>query len=123
VTTIGGSPGDGGSQDGVGSDALFYNPFGITVDLTGNLYIADLTNSTIRKGTSSKAQATVSVTNATAAYDGNAHSATSTTNPPGLNVVYFYNGSTVAPTVGGDRLVDHHQGDGNGNLGQSGGQL
>jgi hypothetical protein len=105
VTTIGGSPGDGGSQDGVGSDALFYNPFGITVDLTGNLYIADLTNSTIRKGTSSKAQATVSVTNATAAYDGNAHSATSTTNPPGLNVVYFYNGSTVAPTVGGEYTV------------------
>jgi hypothetical protein len=51
VSTIGGSPNQFGSADGMGGAALFYNPTGIAVDGTGNLYIADSNNSTIRKGT------------------------------------------------------------------------
>jgi hypothetical protein len=105
VTTIGGEARDGGSEDGVGEDALFYNPFGIAVDVAGDLYIADFTNSTIRMGTSSKAQASVKVVNATTGYDGNPHTVTATTNPSGLNVVFFYNGSSDAPTAGGEYTV------------------
>ncbi len=41
----------GGSADGSGSAALFYNPQGIAVDGAGNLYVADFFNNTIRKGT------------------------------------------------------------------------
>jgi len=51
VTTIGGSPGVAGSDDGVGSAALFNLPFGITVDTNGNLYVADYQNSRVAKGT------------------------------------------------------------------------
>jgi sugar lactone lactonase YvrE len=51
VTTIGGSPGVGGSDDGPGSIALFNLPFAVTVDPAGNLYIADYQNHAIRKGT------------------------------------------------------------------------
>ncbi len=48
VTTIAGSPGIAGSQDGVGSGALFDGPAGITTDGT-SLYITDFNNNTIRQ--------------------------------------------------------------------------
>jgi len=50
VTTIGGSPGVAGSQDGTGSDARFSSPEGVTVDNQGNVYVADAGNHSIRKG-------------------------------------------------------------------------
>jgi len=49
VTTLAGSVGNTGSTDGTGSAALFENPYGITVDTSGNLYVADTFNNTIRK--------------------------------------------------------------------------
>ncbi len=49
VTTIAG--GSIGSTDGIGTAALFYNPKDVAVDSSGNLYIADRGNHTIRKGT------------------------------------------------------------------------
>ena len=50
VRTIGGMAGLSGAVDGVGSDARFKKPFGITVDSTGVLYVADFSNNTIRRG-------------------------------------------------------------------------
>ncbi|WP_164976122.1 SMP-30/gluconolactonase/LRE family protein [Oleiharenicola lentus] len=50
VTTIGGQAGSVGSVDGAGSTARFNYPSGLAVDSTGNLYIADNRNHTIRKG-------------------------------------------------------------------------
>jgi sugar lactone lactonase YvrE len=38
-----------GSTDGIGSAARFNNPYGVAVDSTGNLYVADSNNHTIRK--------------------------------------------------------------------------
>jgi len=52
VTTLAGSPGVAGSTDGTGSAALFHGPRGIAVDGSGNLYVADGQNCTIRKITS-----------------------------------------------------------------------
>ena len=49
VTTLAGSPGQTGSADGIGSAARFTEPFGIAVDVNGNLYIADTRNNTIRR--------------------------------------------------------------------------
>jgi len=37
------------SADGVGSDARFSSPYGITTDTLGNIYVADTYNNTIRK--------------------------------------------------------------------------
>jgi sugar lactone lactonase YvrE len=49
VTTIAGLPGSSGAADGIGSNARFANPWGITVDGATNLYLADTTGKTIRK--------------------------------------------------------------------------
>ena len=50
VTTIAGT-GSLGSADGVGTAASFYNPKDVAVDPSGNLYVVDRNNHTIRKGT------------------------------------------------------------------------
>ena len=48
VSTLAGNAGTSGYNDGTGTTALFYNPFGITTDGT-NLYVAETVNHTIRK--------------------------------------------------------------------------
>ncbi len=52
VTTLAGSPGQPGSADGTGSAASFNGPRGVTVDVAGNVFVADSGNSTLRKVTS-----------------------------------------------------------------------
>ncbi len=50
VTTLGGQPGVYGSADGVGGNAHFYAPHGITVTDDGTLYITEEWNHAIRVG-------------------------------------------------------------------------
>jgi sugar lactone lactonase YvrE len=52
VTTFAGMAGSFGSVDGTGTVASFWSPEGIAVDASGNVYVADTGNSTIRKITS-----------------------------------------------------------------------
>lgn len=49
VTTLAGSRGEPGADDGVGAAASFADPYGITVDAAGHLYVADTNNHLIRK--------------------------------------------------------------------------
>ncbi len=49
VTTFAGLASTPGNTDGTGSAARFSDPHGIAVDSTGNIYVADSGNSTIRK--------------------------------------------------------------------------
>jgi len=49
VTTLAGSPLASGSADGNGSSATFNGPAGVGVDSSGNIYVADQLNSTVRK--------------------------------------------------------------------------
>jgi len=48
VTTVAGER--IGTTDGVGTAALFYNPKDVAADASGNVYVADKSNYTIRKG-------------------------------------------------------------------------
>jgi sugar lactone lactonase YvrE len=51
ITTVAGKAGNGGYADGVGTNAQFMFPFGITTDPAGNVYITDLINNIVRKMT------------------------------------------------------------------------
>lgn len=53
VSTVAGTAGLRGSVDGTGSAARFYIPSGVAVDASGNVYVADSGNNTIRKITPS----------------------------------------------------------------------
>ena len=58
VTTIAGSY-EQGNRDGVGSAARFNNPFALGLDASGNIYVSDSVNSSIRKVTASGAVTTL----------------------------------------------------------------
>src|SRR5207248_461195 len=49
VTTLAGLAGSYGSADGTGSAARFFFPAGLATDSSGNVYVADYSNYTIRK--------------------------------------------------------------------------
>jgi len=49
VSTLAGLDGNSGSADGVGSTARFSYPTGLAADASGNVYVADTGNSTIRR--------------------------------------------------------------------------
>jgi hypothetical protein len=51
VTTLAGAAGSAGSVDGTGLAARFYDPQNLTVDSSGNIYVADGAGDTIRKVT------------------------------------------------------------------------
>ncbi|MGN4155884.1 NHL repeat-containing protein, partial [Burkholderia gladioli] len=77
VSTLAGNPtGASGSADGTGSAASFYRPNGIAVDSSGNVYVADTRNNTIRKITSAGQVTTVAgVAGSTGSTDGSGTSA------------------------------------------------
>ncbi|HVU18429.1 MAG TPA: hypothetical protein VHD32_16110 [Candidatus Didemnitutus sp.] len=59
VTTLAGSAGMTGSADATGASARFNSPSGVAVDTSGNIYVADSNNDTIRKVTPSGAVTTI----------------------------------------------------------------
>ena len=59
VTTIAGSAGSAGSADGTGAAARFNHPSGVAVDSSGNVYVADTDNDTVREITPAGAVTTL----------------------------------------------------------------
>lgn len=59
VTTIAGIPYIPGDSDGIGRDAQFWRPYGLTLDNDGNILVADEWNHTIRKVTPNGAVTTI----------------------------------------------------------------
>ena len=62
VITLAGKAGVAGYADGVGAAALFNSPVGVTVDLAGNVYVADQRNAVIRKITANGSVTTLAGT-------------------------------------------------------------
>jgi hypothetical protein len=59
VSTFAGQAGQSGSADGSGTAALFNGPKGVAVDASGNVYVADTGNCTIREITPSGVVSTI----------------------------------------------------------------
>jgi len=71
VSTLAGSPGVSGTADGLGGAARFFGPQGIALDGSGNIYVADSSNNTIREINSSGVVSTIAGTpGVTGTYDG-----------------------------------------------------
>ena len=84
VSTLAGS-GSQGSADGTGSAASFYSPFGVAVDGSGNVYVADKWNNKIRKVSPSGVVSTLAGSGSIGSSDGTG-SAASFNQPTGVAV-------------------------------------
>ena len=70
VTTLAGRAGSASFADGSGTVARFNEPFGVAVDDSGNVYVADSSNNAIRKVTSGGIVTTVAGGNGPGSTDG-----------------------------------------------------
>jgi sugar lactone lactonase YvrE len=86
VSTLAGTAGNYGSADGAGTAASFDFPLGIAVDASGNLYVADTYNSTIRKITSAGVVSTFAGTAGTSGSADGTGTAASFNRPSGITV-------------------------------------
>lgn len=68
VTTLAGSAGNPGTADGTGSAARFDGPQDLVIDSSGNLYVTDLYNHTIRKVTPAGVVSTLAGSPGTSGY-------------------------------------------------------
>jgi hypothetical protein len=107
VTTVAGLAGSSGSNNGLGSAARFNNPFGVSVDSAGNVFVADTSSHTIRNSVSS-APATVTLSGLSKTYTGSAQVPTTTVSPSGLSIEVTYTGTAAslsAPVTAGSYVV------------------
>ena len=84
VTTLAGNP-NGGDADGMGTNASFGMPYGVTVDGNGNVYFADYVNNKIKKITPLGLVTTIAGTGAVGSQDGPGKKATFN-HPVGISV-------------------------------------
>jgi kumamolisin len=101
VTTLAGDAGVAGSVNNVGAAAEFYNPCGVTMDASGNLYVADAGNNTIRFATL-ETNVSVAATQPYASVVGSANGQFTVTRTGGtessLAVNYSLSGTAIANT-------------------------
>ncbi|MFT6292691.1 MAG: sugar lactone lactonase YvrE, partial [Ilumatobacter sp.] len=75
VTTLAGNAGNSGADNGTGTSASFNNPYGVAVDGSGYVYVADTFNSLIRKISSTGVVTTLAGDGSRSAVNGNGISA------------------------------------------------
>ena len=73
VSTLAGMTGAAGNQNGLGNSGRFNGPFGVTADLSGNVYVADFNNNCIRKVNPAGFVSVYSGTGTAGSADGNSH--------------------------------------------------
>jgi DNA-binding beta-propeller fold protein YncE len=99
VSTLAGLPGSYGSADGTNSNARFYLPQSITMDLSGNLYVLDSGNQTVRMVAPSGTNWVVTTIAGQADVIGNADGT-------GANAQFFYPGGLGMNNAGSFGVAD-----------------
>jgi sugar lactone lactonase YvrE len=99
VTTLAGSPGANGIADGTSANARFNYPRGLKADASGNLYVADSQNHTIRKITPAGVVTTIA---GLAGYPGNIDGTSAGT---GTNTARFNAPTGLAVDASGNVFV------------------
>jgi sugar lactone lactonase YvrE len=95
--TVAGQAGASGSADGTGSTAHFYYPTGIAMDGSGNIYVADTNNNTIRKSTTATAPViTIQPQSQTVTAGTNVQFSVVATGTPVLTYQWLFNGSAIS---------------------------
>ena len=84
--TAGGPTVPPGSADGTGAAARFFEPYGVAVDVRGNVYVADTYNNTIRKVTPAGVVSTLAGTAGTSGSDDGTGAAARFNFPQGVAV-------------------------------------
>ena len=97
VTTLASTAGQGGSTDGTGAAAAFNGPWGLAVDASGNVYVADTNNDTIRKVTATGVVTTIAGSAGQEGYGNGSGSAARFAGPEGL---------ALNPSTGAIMVVD-----------------
>jgi sugar lactone lactonase YvrE len=98
VSTVAGQAGATGSSDGAGQSARFNDPEGVAVDASGNLYVTDGGNQTVRKITPDGVVSTIAGQALKCGYADGAGKAAQFCNP----------GAIVVDTAGSIFLADSH---------------
>jgi hypothetical protein len=93
--------GASGTADGLGSAVRFYNPTGITVDSTGNLYVSDTNNHTIRVGLlPSMPSVQTQPQSLSVAMENNAQFSVTATGRPAVTYQWYFNGAAITGATG-----------------------
>ena len=101
VTTLAGLAGTSGSADGMGSAVRFFNPAGIAVDSSNNLYIADTDNHTVRVGLLAAAPAIQTQPQSQTVTAGSSVQFTVTASGrPGVTYQWYFGGSAISGATG-----------------------
>jgi sugar lactone lactonase YvrE len=114
VTTLAGTPNVSGSSNGTGAAALFSNPSGIAVDASGDLFVADAGNDTIRESyTAPNAAPTISTqpTAQSVALYSSVTFSVAASGVPAPGYQWMLNGSPVAGATNPTLTIDDVQAD------------
>jgi sugar lactone lactonase YvrE/thiol-disulfide isomerase/thioredoxin len=101
VTTLAGLAETSGSADGMGSAVRFFHPAGIAVDSSGNLYVADTDNDTVRVGLlAMKPAITAQPQSQTVTAGGSVQFSVTASGRPAVTYQWEFNGTAINGATG-----------------------
>ena len=110
VTTLAGDPTQSeGSTDGTGKKALFQVPFGIAVDSSGVVYVADTQNQTIRRAVSAALLISIQPVSQVAIAGGSATFSVTATSPTTMSYQWQFNGTNISGATASSYTVGNVQ--------------